>query len=769
VRECPRCFRCWNDGVDVCSYDQAPLQSAFPGPPIIDGKYRVDRRLGHGGMGVVYRVHHLRLQKTFALKVIATFDRRFFDRFRAEAETLGTLKHPNIVDVTDFGIDPRSGGLPYLVMEYLEGGTLADRCRRDGPLALEQGLPIFEAIASAIDHAHERGVLHLDLKPANVFLAAGSAHQTIKILDFGLARFVSDRPSRDESVASCEDNDGAADGESFPLPVQRDDDRHAARLLELGLGGTSGRERDDAPIASGLLDDEEQFITLSQISERRCFGTIPYMAPEILRGQTATHASDIYAFAVLMYEVLVGRRPFQGTVSEIVAGHTTAAPPPPSTVNAAVPSECDSALLRALQQLPRDRPQRAADVVRQVRMGALRAQSRAWRVKEVPRRVALAAVATVSLLLGLSPLWRLGAFQQLENRSVDARFLTLPKRAPDPRLILVSLDEASLDADPTPLPQKADDVGRELARVFAAGARGIAIDFLLPETWSQSRVFSDLILKHSDGLTLAAFSSPSGDVIGPECLNDLTAAALGPERASSLFAFVNLDEDPDGVNRRVRLRYLDQSGHERDAWAAHAVKTFWSRSANGSSPDREMSREANPRVWIDYSVEWQRFKRVSWKDLATTLELEPYIFRGQLVFVGGDFIGFGGDYHRVPSGTATEGVSGLVLQALIANTILSRFPVRDVPTTTFTYLVGTGVVVAVLMSSILLITRRLTLVLFAFAVIAAYLGFVIVVFVRAQLLLPVTAPLATAAVAILFGIVLRQALPAFPESTLEEA
>jgi hypothetical protein len=110
-----------------------------------------------------------------------------------------------------------------------------------------------------------------------------------------------------------------------------------------------------------------------------------------------------------------------------------------------------------------------------------------------------------------------------------------------------------------------------------------------------------------------------------------------------------------------------------------------------------------------------------------------------------------------------------VLQALIANTILSRFPVRDVPTTTFTYLVGTGVVVAVLMSSILLITRRLTLVLFAFAVIAAYLGFVIVVFVRAQLLLPVTAPLATAAVAILFGIVLRQALPAFPESTLEEA
>ena len=148
MKECPICFRCWNDAAEICSYDDAPLQAAFAGPAILDGKYRVDQRLGQGGMGVVYRVHHLGLQKTFALKLIATFDKAFLARFRAEAETLGKLKHPNIVDVTDFGIDRAGGGLPYLVMEYLEGSTLADRYRRLGRLPLERGLPIFESIAA---------------------------------------------------------------------------------------------------------------------------------------------------------------------------------------------------------------------------------------------------------------------------------------------------------------------------------------------------------------------------------------------------------------------------------------------------------------------------------------------------------------------------------------------------------------------------------------------------------------------------------------------
>jgi serine/threonine-protein kinase len=129
-------LRCWDDDAEICSYDDARLQATFVGPTILDGKYRLDQRLGQGGMGVVYRARHLALQKPFALKLISTGgDKAFLTRFRLEAEVLGKLQHPNIVAVTDFGIDTRGGGCPYLVMEYLEGSTLADHCRRRGPLA----------------------------------------------------------------------------------------------------------------------------------------------------------------------------------------------------------------------------------------------------------------------------------------------------------------------------------------------------------------------------------------------------------------------------------------------------------------------------------------------------------------------------------------------------------------------------------------------------------------------------------------------------------
>ena len=614
MKECPRCFRCWNDAAEICAYDDERLQSAFAGPEILDGKYRVEQRLGQGGMGVVYRVHHLGLQKTFALKLIAVLDQAFVRRFRTEAETLGRLKHPNIVNVTDFGIDARGGGLPYLVMEYLEGSTLADRSRQLGRFPLEQGLPIFESIAAAIDHAHERGILHLDLKPGNVFVSDDeSGRQTVKILDFGLARFASNPSTSEEKpadVAEAQRRDIATPPEAGPLHhVGEFSEEHRcprcggewsrgaspldacpACLLRFGLSGESRHGLDDGLRTSVPLGSENLSRTLGPLSEQRCFGTVPYMAPEILRGQRATRASDIYSFGILIYEVLVGRPPFQGSATEVVAGHFSGVPPPPSTINAALPREFDDVLLGALERLPDRRPRRAADLVGQIRSAFFRARVRTWREKEIPRRMTLAAVAAVLLPLIVAPVWRMGVLQQLENRSVDARFLGVPLRAPDARLVLVSLDEASLSADPTPLPDKAEEVGRELERVFAAGARGVAIDLLLPETWSRSRAFSQLILNHSDALTLAAFSSPTGDVIGPECLNPLTSAALGATRASNLFAFVNPDEDPDGINRRARLSYLDQSGKERDAWASHAVKRLASSSIPFSSEDYDRAR-----------------------------------------------------------------------------------------------------------------------------------------------------------------------------------
>jgi serine/threonine protein kinase len=742
MKECPQCFRCWDDDAEICPDDNAPLESAFAGPAILDGKYRVDHRLGHGGMGVVYRVHHLGLQKTFALKVMATVDRAFVARFRAEAEALGQLKHPNIVDVTDFGIDSRGAGLPYLAMEYLEGTTLADRCRGLGRLPPERALPIFESIAEAINHAHERGVLHLDLKPGNVFVCDNpSGGQTVKILDFGLARFVDGRP------ASIE-------------PVHDQPTANPEAVLRLGL---TGRSRDGS-FPTVRPGDERPTESLGRLSAERCFGTLAYMAPEVLSGQQATRASDIYSFGILIYDVLVGRPPFQGSDAEIVAGHCSGAPPPPSTLNSALPDELDAALLPALERLPARRPQKADDLVRHIRSAVSRAAVKTWRAKEIPRRIAAAVATAVVLPLALAPLSRSALLQQIENRAVDVRLLALPKRVPDPRLVLVSLDEASLTADPTPLTAKADEFGRELARVFDAGARGVAIDLLLPAAWNQSSAFSDLILKHADRLTLAAFSSPAGDIIGPECLNALTAAALGPQRALDLFGFVNLDEDADGVNRRARLHYLDRGGNERDTWARRAVRTLESPSHALSSGDaRTRVALPNPaaRFWIDHSADWRRFTRISWKDLSAALEREPDSFRDKLVFVGAEFVGFGGDYHRVPFGTeATEGVSGLVLQALIADTILSQFHVGEPAPST--YLLGMVVAVLVLVLAFLTSRRVLVPVLLAAGCVSAYLAVAFVLFMRMYVLVPIVGPLLTAAVATVLALMLRFASPAFP-------
>jgi serine/threonine protein kinase len=725
-------------------------------------------------MGVVYRVHHLGLQKPFALKVIATVDDVFRVRFRGEAETLGKLQHPNIVQVTDFGIDPREGGLPYLVMEYLEGSTLADRFRGRGRLPIEEALPVFQAIAEAVDYAHARGVLHLDLKPANVFLAdSKSSRPIVKILDFGLARLVSDPSSRRYAAGheeapppqpaaqtAAEHSIEGVDGIHCPACGSRKsagsspDDPCPVCLLQWGLSSGFPSAVDDDSLPTDSFDGEQRSAVPGPPSQQQFAGTLAYMAPEVLRGNRPTAAADIYAFGILIYEVLAGRRPFQGSDSEVVNGQFSGAPLPPSTLGAGLPRELDAALLPSLAKVPSDRPDRASDVVQHLRSALFRARVRTWRQREIPRRIGIAVAAAAVLLLVSPPAWRLGVLQQMESRSIDARFLARPSRPPDPRLILVSLDESSLAADPTPLPDKADDFGRQLQRVFEAGARGVAIDFLLPETWSRSRAFSDLVLRNPDALTLAALSSPDGEVIGPECLNPLTAAALGPTRASNLFAFVNVDEDPDGVVRRGRLGYRDTSGTPRDTWARRAVRSLQESSRVGSSPDATFL--------IDHSVDWRGFRRISWKDLIPALEREPDLFRDRLVLVGGEFVGFGGDYHRVPGRIESpEAVSGLALHALIANTILSGIPVREVAPATL--VLGMGASVTPLMLAFLSIRRWQVPALLVVLLVPAYVGASFVIFRSTQVLLPIVGPLLTAAGAIVLAILLRMALPAFPE------
>ncbi len=163
------------------------------GTAVVDGKYRIERCLGVGGMGAVYLATHLGTTRPVALKLIVpqfAGDEQFLERFKREARAAGRLRHPNIVDVTDFGVAEVAGQrMAYLVMEYLDGCSLEEVLREEPKLPLDWTASFFEQLAVAVDEAHKRGVVHRDLKPANVWLEPALAGgYTVKVLDFGLAK-----------------------------------------------------------------------------------------------------------------------------------------------------------------------------------------------------------------------------------------------------------------------------------------------------------------------------------------------------------------------------------------------------------------------------------------------------------------------------------------------------------------------------------------------------------------------------------------------------
>src|SRR5271156_170401 len=160
---------------------------------ILDGKYRIDKHLGAGGMGNVYLATHLGTTRVVAVKVIApkwAAEPQFLARFQREAQACGRLRHPNIVNVTDFGIAKAAGGdMPYLVMEFLDGETLADFQKANPQLPLPLVADLLDQIGLALAEAHRHGIIHRDLKPDNIWLEPnGRGGYNVKVLDFGLAK-----------------------------------------------------------------------------------------------------------------------------------------------------------------------------------------------------------------------------------------------------------------------------------------------------------------------------------------------------------------------------------------------------------------------------------------------------------------------------------------------------------------------------------------------------------------------------------------------------
>jgi eukaryotic-like serine/threonine-protein kinase len=214
---------------------------------LLGNKYLVRGFLGRGGMGVVLDVEHVSLGKRFALKLLNEErgrDPQAIARFEHEARTIGALGHANICDVYDFG--QLADGRPFLVMEKLDGESLADRLDREGMLSPTKALWVLFQVLEALEAAHRKGVIHRDVKPPNVFIAkAGGRAEIVKLLDFGISK---------------DTNEG------------------------LDLTGSS-----------------------------HVIGTPAYMAPEQARGDGANDPRiDVYACGVLLYEMLTGKRPFEG-------------------------------------------------------------------------------------------------------------------------------------------------------------------------------------------------------------------------------------------------------------------------------------------------------------------------------------------------------------------------------------------------------------------------------------------------------------------------
>ena len=260
------------------------------------GPYRIDRLVGAGGMGEVYRARDTKLGRDVAIKVLPgafTSDPERLTRFEREARLLAALNHPYIAAIYGF---EETAGLRALVLELVEGETLADRVAR-GPVPIAEALSIARQVAEALEEAHAHGIIHRDLKPANVKVTPDGV---VKVLDFGLAKaFVGDGSGPDVSQ----------------LPT----------------------------------------VTVEGTREGVIAGTVAYMSPEQARGKTIDKRTDIWAFGCVLYEMLTGRRAFAGhDVSETLA-YVIAKDPDWTVVPAATPPAIGKLMQRCLAKNPKRR------------------------------------------------------------------------------------------------------------------------------------------------------------------------------------------------------------------------------------------------------------------------------------------------------------------------------------------------------------------------------------------------------------------------------
>lgn len=338
MRFCPRCGTRYGDEFAACPEDGTATAELPPEPVtdpllgiVVDNRYRIEKQIGEGGMGIVYAVTHIAIGKKLAMKVLRgemARDQEVVQRFVQEAQSASSIGHENIIGISDFGRLPDES--VYFVMEYLDGESLTAVIARGGSIPVAEATHIIRQIAGALGAAHARGIVHRDLKPDNIYLIRRGDGSTnfVKVLDFGIAK----------------------------------------------VGGASSKLT-----KAGMV-----------------FGTPHYMSPEQAAGQTVDHRTDIYALGVIMYEMFVGRVPFDAdTFMGILTKHMFEPPKPLSeVVSGSRLGALEDITMKALQKKPELRFQSMAELVTElervstggnVRVGATRTEGLADALEPMSR------------------------------------------------------------------------------------------------------------------------------------------------------------------------------------------------------------------------------------------------------------------------------------------------------------------------------------------------------------------------------------------------
>lgn len=311
--ECVRCHAVDRMTQDTCLSCGGAVRPA-PVPCVLMGKFRIKRRIGAGGMGVVYEAQDLTLGRSIAIKTLPRSSPEDCLRLRREARVVASVVHPNLATI--FGMETWRG-TPMLLFEFVDGGTLADRIR-SGPLELEQVIDLGITLCGVLERIHDAGILHRDVKPSNIGYSRDGA---LKLLDFGLARLALATRSEDTTRGSDTSVTATDDG-----------------------NGSSW---------SGMIGSDSL----------RIAGTPPYLSPEAVAGRTADASFDLWSTTMVLYEALAGCNPVSSESSEktlrrILEGNL----PDVSSYNAACPKVIDQFFAEALAKERRRRPRTASEL-----------------------------------------------------------------------------------------------------------------------------------------------------------------------------------------------------------------------------------------------------------------------------------------------------------------------------------------------------------------------------------------------------------------------